>query len=160
MDVLRLIHNYRLDTPLGIFVSTPLAIAALVLFLWSLGPALKGTVRTGFLVWLRLTWVLTLLPAVTGVILAVGGAKVPSAVNVGGGLTKYGLPADPSRDWEHWMYAAFALLTLYVIEILVKGNLVDHRKGLRYLPLATFFLYCVAIRVVQVAVFPGSTPGT
>lgn len=160
MEFLRLLHGYHFNSPLGIFLSTPYAVATLVLFVWSLGPALKGRVGPGFLIWLRLTWVLTLLPVATGVILAVGGAKVPSATDVGGGLSRYGLPADPSRDWEHWMYGAFGLLSLYVIEVLIRGQAVEHRRGLRYLPLATFFLYCVAIRVVQVAVFPGASPGT
>jgi len=160
MEWLRLIHGYHFNGPLGIFLSTPYAVATLVLFVWSLGPAIKGVVRTGFLVWLRLTWALTLIPAVTGVILAVGGEKVPSATDVGGGLSRYGLPADPSRDSEHWMYAALGLLSLYVIEVLAGGRMIEHRQGLRFLPLATFFLYCVAIRVSQVAVFPGGTPGT
>lgn len=160
MELLRLIHGYHLNTPFGLLLSTPFAVVTLVLFLWSFGPALKGEVRLGFLVWLRLTWVLTLIPIVTGVILAVGGEKVPSATNVGGGLTKYGLPVDPSRDWEHLMYTAFALLTLYLMEVLVKGRMVEHRKGLRYLPAATLFLYGCACMVARVAIFPGSTPGT
>ncbi|WP_216318663.1 hypothetical protein [Deinococcus aestuarii] len=160
MDLLRLIHNVQFGSSLALLFPTPLALGTLVLFLWSLGPALKGTVRTGFLVALRVVWVLTLLPAVTGVILAVGGAKVPSAVNVGGGLTKYGLPYDPSRDPEHWMYTAFVLLSLYVIEVLVRGRLVEHRRGLRFLPVVTLFLYGCAYMVGRVAVFPGSTPGT
>ncbi|GMA16816.1 hypothetical protein E5F05_16515 [Deinococcus metallilatus] len=160
MEFLRLIHGYQFGSALALLFPTPYALATLILFLWSLGPALKGVVRTGFLVWLRLTWVLTLIPVVTGVILAVGGEKVPSATNVGGGLTKYGYPVDPSRDWEHWMYSAFALLSLYVIEVLVKGRLISHRRGLRYLPVATLFLYGCAYMIGRVAVFPGSTPGT
>ncbi|WP_019584949.1 hypothetical protein [Deinococcus apachensis] len=160
MDLLRLIHGYQFGTALALLFPTPYALATLVLFLWSLGPAIGRQVRTGFLVWLRLTWALTLIPVVTGIILAVGGAKVPSAVNVGGGLTRYGLPYDPSRDWEHWMYSALCLLSLYVIEVLVKGRLIRHQTGLRYLPVATLFLYGCAYMVGRVAVFPGSTPGT
>lgn len=160
MDLLRLIHGYQFGSSLALLFPTPYALATLVLFLWSFGPALKREVRTGFMVWLRLTWVLTLIPVATGVILAVGGARVPSAVNVGGGLTRYGLPYDPSRDWEHWMYSAFALLSLYVIEVLVKGRLIRHQTGLRYLPVATLFLYGCAYMVGRVAVLPGSTPGT
>lgn len=160
MDLLRLIHNARFDTPFGIFLSTPLVAATLVLFVWSVGPALRGEVRRGFLVWLRLTWALTLIPAVTGVILAVGGEKVASATDAGGGVTRYGFPVDPSRDWEHWMYTAFVLLSLYVIEVLVKGRVVEHRLGLRFLPLVTLFLYGCSFMVGRVAVFPGSTPGT
>ena len=160
MELLRLIHNYQFGSSLALLFPTPYALATLVLFVWSLGPALKGEVRFGFLVWLRLTWALTLIPAVTGVILAVGGAKVPSATDVGGGVSKYGLPTDPSRDWEHWMYSAFCLLTLYVIEVLVKGRTVPHRSGLRFLPVATLFLYGCAYMIGRVAVLPGSTPGT
>lgn len=85
---------------------------------------------------------------------------MPSATNVGGGLSKYGLPVDPSRDWEHWMYSALCLLTLYITEVLVKGRLVPHRPGLRFLPVATLFLYGCAYMIGRVAVFPGSTPGT
>jgi hypothetical protein len=160
MEFLRLVHGYQFGSSLALLFPTPYALATLILFVWSLGPALKGTVRTGFLVWLRVTWVLTLLPAVTGVILAVGGLKVPSATDVGGGLSKYGLPADPSRNWEHWMYTAFVLLSLYVIEVLVRGRMIEHRRGLRYLPVATLFLYGCAYMIGRVAVFPGSTPGT
>jgi len=160
MEFLRLIHNFHFNTPFGIFLSTPLVVAALVLFLWSLGPAIKGRVGLGFLVWLRLTWVLTLLPAVTGIILALGGEKVASATDAGGGQTRYGYPVDPSRDWEHWMYSAFVLLSLYIIEVLVKGRMVEHRVGLRYLPLVTLFLYGCSFMISRVAVFPGSTPGT
>lgn len=160
MEFLRLIHGYQFGSSLALLFPTPFALATLILFVWSLGPALKGTVGFSFLVWLRITWALTLIPGVTGVILALGGAKVPSATDVGGGLTKYGLPYDSSRDPEHWMYAAFSLLTLYVIEVLVKGHMVEHRRGLKFLPLATLFLYGCAYMVGRVAVLPGSTPGS
>ncbi|GGK16468.1 hypothetical protein GCM10008955_07350 [Deinococcus malanensis] len=160
MELLRLIHGYQFDSSLATLFPTPYALATLILFVWSLGPALKGTVGFSFLVWLRITWALTLIPGVTGVMLALGGAKVPSATDVGGGLTKYRLPYDPSRDYEHWMYAALALLTLYVIEVLIKGHLVEQRRGMKFLPLATLFLYACAYRVGQVAVVPGSTPGS
>ncbi|BDP41168.1 hypothetical protein DAETH_11370 [Deinococcus aetherius] len=171
MEFLRLVHGYLFDTPLALLFPTPYTLSALILFVWSLGPALKRQVGRGFLVWLRVVWVLTLIPAVTGVILAVGGAKVPSAVRANteylqencrqvGDLTRYCLPVDPSRDWEHWMYTGLALLSLYVIEVLVKGRLVEHRSGLRFLPVATLFLYGVAYMVVRVALLPGSTPGT
>lgn len=160
MEFLRLIHGYQFGTSLALLFPTPYALATLVLFLWSLGPALKREVRTGFLAWLRLTWVLTLIPVVTGVILSVGGAKVPSATNLGGGLTKYGLPYDSSRNWEHWMYSAFCLLSLFIIEVLVRDRTVGNRTALRFLPVATLFLYGCAYMVGRVAVFPGSTPGT
>ncbi|MCP2013191.1 hypothetical protein L1280_000319 [Deinococcus sp. HSC-46F16] len=160
MELLRLIHGYQFNNALAFLFPTPYALATLVLFVWSLGPALKGELRGGFLAWLRVTWVLTLIPVVTGVILSLGGAKVPSATAVQDGLTKYRYPADPSRDWEHWMYSAFCLLSLYVLEVLVRGKLVEHRRGLRFLPVVTLFLYGCAYMVGRVAVFPGSTPGT
>ncbi|MBZ9750346.1 hypothetical protein K7W42_05645 [Deinococcus sp. HMF7604] len=159
MEFLRQLHGYQIvGFPIPLF-PTPLALLTLVLFVWSLGPALKLQVGTPFLVWLRLTWAGLLLPGVTGILLALGGLKVPSATDVGG-ATKYGYAADPSRDWEHWMYTAFCLLTLYIIEVLVKGRMVEHRIGLRLLPVATLFLYGCAYMVGRVAVFPGSTPGT
>lgn len=158
MDILKLLHDYSPPNPFP-FPSpfnSPLAFFTLVLFVWSLGPALKKEVRFGFLVWLRLTWAAFLIPAVTGVILAVGGLKVPSATDAGHGLTKYGYHVDPVRDGEHLMYAVFALLSLYIIEVLVKGRMVSHQRGLGYLPVVTLFLYGAAYMVGRVAVFPGN----
>ncbi|GAA5501497.1 hypothetical protein Dxin01_01229 [Deinococcus xinjiangensis] len=161
MDILKQIHDLGLPNPFP-FVSpfnTPLALVSFVLFLWSFGPALKREVRFGFLVWLRLTWAAMLIPAVTGVILAVGGLRVASATDVGGGLTRYGFKVDHHRDSEHWMYAAFCLLSLYLIEMLIKGRIVEHRVGLRLLPAVTLFLYGAAYMVGRVAVFPGNSVG-
>ncbi|GGO32383.1 hypothetical protein [Deinococcus humi] len=160
MELLRAIHGYQFGSSLALLFPTPYALSTLILLVWSIAPALKGMVSRSFLVWLRVVWVLTLIPVATGVILALGGAKVPSAVNVGGGLTKYGLPYDSSRDLEHWMYSAFALLSLYVIEVLVRGRMIEHRTGLKFLPVVTLFLYGVAYMIGRVAVLPGSTPGS
>lgn len=161
MELLRLVHGYILPPLLPVpLITTPLTLITLVLFVWSLAPALKGEVRPGFVVWVRVTWLAFLLPAVTGVALALGGLKVPSSTDVGGGLTKYGLPVDPKRDGEHWMYAAFALLSLFIIEVLIAGRLLDRKKGLRYLPVVTLFLYGVAYMVARVAVFPGNSVAT
>ena len=156
MAFLKALHDYQFNNALAFFFPTPLALVTLVLLVWSLAPAIKGTVGFSFLVWLRLTWFMTLLPAATGVMLALGGARVPSATDAGHGLTKYGFPVDPKRDLEHWMYAAFALLSLYAIEVLIKGRLLDARLGLRLLPVATLFLYGVAYMVGRVAVFPSN----
>lgn len=177
MDILKQIHDLGLPNPFP-FVSpfnTPLALVSFVLFLWSFGPALKGEVRPGFLVWLRLTWAALLIPAATGVMLALGGGKVASSVPAGAAhlsaacqefaakngldtsqLTRYCLPADPVRDGEHLMYSAFALLSLYAIEVLIKGRLVDAKKGLRVLPVVTLFLYGAVYMIGRVAVFPGN----
>ncbi|RJF71996.1 hypothetical protein D3875_10930 [Deinococcus cavernae] len=157
MDILKQIHNLQLPPllPLPLW-PTPIALVTFILFLWSFGPALKTEVRFAFLVWLRLTWAALLIPAVTGVILAVGGLRVPSATDVGGGLSKYGFRVDPQRDLEHLMYVAFALVSLYVIEMLIKGRLVEHRVGLKFLPVVTLFLYGCAYMIGRVATFPGN----
>ena len=158
MDILKVIHDLQLPPILPIALwPTPIALATFVLFLWSFGPALKPEVRLGFLVWLRLTWAALLIPAVTGVILAVGGLKVPSATDVGDGLSKYGFKVDPNRDWEHIMYAAFSLLSLYVIEMLIKGRMIEHKIGLKFLPVVTLFLYGCAYMIGRVATFPGNS---
>ncbi|QFP76835.1 hypothetical protein [Deinococcus sp. AJ005] len=160
MDLLRAIHGYQFGSSLAFLFPTPYVLATLILLVWSIAPAVKGVVSGSFTVWLRIVWVLTLIPAATGVILALGGLKVPSATDIGNGGSKYGFVVDPSRNIEHWMYSAFALLSLYVIEMLVAGRMIDHRNGLKYLPVATLFLYGVAYMIWRVAVLPGSTPGT
>ncbi len=161
MAFIKWLHDWQVATPFALVIPTPLAIACLVLFLWSFGPAIKLKVGRPMVWWLRLTWVLTLLPAVTGIILSLGGGKTASAVAAAGkATTKYGYPPDPSRNFEHWMYAAFVLLSLYIIEVLVGGKLIKHNPGLRYLPLVTFFMWGCAFMVYRVAVLPGSTPGT
>jgi hypothetical protein len=161
MAFIKWLHDWQVATPFALVIPTPLAIACFVLFLWSFGPAIKLRVGRPMVLWLRLTWALTLLPAVTGIILAVGGGKTASAVAAAGQTTtRYGYPPDPSRNLEHWMYAAFILLSLYIIEVLVQGKLVKHNPGLRYLPLVTFFMWGCAFMVYRVAVLPGSTPGT
>ncbi|BBN95499.1 hypothetical protein DEIGR_101040 [Deinococcus grandis] len=160
MEFIRRLHDLRFDTPLGILLSTPLVAACLVLFVWSLAPAIKGAVSPSFKVWLRVTWAAFLLPAVTGVLLALNGEKVASATDVGKGLSRYGYPVDPSRNGEHWMYVAFVLGSLYLIEVLMGERLVARRVGLRFLPLVTLFMYGCAFMIGRVAVLPGSTPGT
>lgn len=157
MDILKQLHDLQLPPllPLPLW-PTPIALVTFVLFLWSFGPALKTEVRLGFLVWLRLTWAALLIPGVTGVILAVGGLKVPSATDVGGGLSKYGYRVDPNRDLEHLMYTAFALISLYLIELLIKGRMIEHQKGLKFLPFVTLFLYGAAYMIGRVATFPGN----
>lgn len=172
MDLLRTIHDVVLPNllPVKSPFPTPLAFFSLILFIWSLGPAIKGEVRFGFLVWLRLTWAAFLIPAVTGIFLALGGAKVPSSINASaeyirencpttGDLTKYCQPTDPSQDKMHWMYVLFTLLSLYVIEVLIKGHLIDRRTGLRLLPVVTLFMYGCVYMIGHVATFPGSHPG-
>lgn len=172
MDLLRAIHDLQIPNVLPVpLIPTPLALFSLVLFLWSLSPALKGEVRPGFLVWLRLTWAAFLIPAATGIMLALGGSKVPSAVRAPadfirencpqpGDLSRICLPVDPSQDHMHWMYVFFTILSLYVIEVLIKGNLVERRVALRALPVVTLFMYGAVYMIGHTATFPGSTPGT
>ena len=155
------LHNWQLSTPFGLLIPTPLAVVTLVLFAWSIGPAIKLKVGRPMVWWLRLTWALTLLPAVTGTILALGGVKVASAVAVAGqATTRYGFPPDPKRNLEHWMYAGLAIASLYIIEVLIAGKLVSPKIGLRVLPLVTFFLWGCCFMVYRVAVLPGASAGT
>lgn len=160
MELLQAVHGYQFFGAWAKLTPTPYALVTLVLFVWSIFPAIRGAVHSSFTAGLRVTWFFTLLPAVTGILLALNGLKVPSATAAAGGLTKYGFEPDPSRNWEHWMYSLFALMSLYVLEILVRGKLIDHRVGLRFLPVVTLFLYGVAYMIGRVAVLPGSTPGT
>ena len=170
------LHNWQLSTPFGLLIPTPLAVVTLVLFVWSIGPAIKLKVGRPMVWWLRLTWVLTLLPAVTGTILALGGGKVASAIattnptiiqkcaeagaKVAGGITRYCNQPDPKRNLEHWMYAGLAIVSLYIIEVLIAGKLVSPKIGLRVLPLVAFFLWGCCFMVYRVAVLPGASAGT
>ena len=161
MNVLQALHDLQFNTGLARLFPTPYALATLVLFVWSFVFLFQPRPSRAFTLLLRVTWVTFLLPAVTGVILALGGLKVPSAVAAPGrDVTKYGFLPDPSRNWEHWMYALFGLISLVAIEALLAGRAVPHRTGLRFLPVVTLFLYGVAYMVGRVAVLPGSTPGT
>jgi len=157
MAFLLWLHNWQVATPFALVIPTPLAIAALVLFVWSIGPAIRLRVGRPMIWWLRLTWVLTLLPAVTGVILALGGHKVASAVAAAGeATTKYGYAPDPKRNFEHWMYAGLTVISLYIIEVIIQGKLVSPKVGLRLLPLVTFFMWGCTFMIYRVAVLPGS----
>lgn len=178
-EFLRAVHSFTFGGDWAMLFPTPLALAALVLFLWSFAPAYRGRVDAGFRFWLRLTWVLTLLPAVTGLILAVGGCKVASAVAVPPAslgaeclnyaaaqgwaaehLSRYCLPVQPSRDAEHWMYAAFAVLSLLAVEALLSrrwnGQWLGLNLGYKLLPVITLFLYGCVYMVGRVAVLPGN----
>ena len=160
MDVLRALHNWQFNSGLAALFPTPLALVTLALFVWSLAFLARPIVTRGFVWLLRVSWAFFLLPAVTGVILALTGQKVASAVAAPGRtVTKYGFAPDPSRNWEHWMYAGLALLSLFAAEALIAGRLGD-RRALRLMPVTTLFLYGVAYMIGRVAVFPGATPGT
>lgn len=161
MSVLQALHNWQFNSALALLFPTPFALACLVLFVWSLVFLWRPVVTAGFRWVTWACWALFLLPAVTGVLLALTGHKVPSAVAAAGtDATKYGFAPDPSRNWEHWMYSAFALLSLLLIPPLTSGRLFRPEVGARLVPAVTFFLYGVAYMIGRVAVFPGSTPGT
>ncbi|MCY1702510.1 hypothetical protein [Deinococcus sp. SL84] len=186
IEFLKALHNFVWpDTWVAVFpllalTPTPLALATAVLFVWSLAPAFKGQVGAGFLGWLRLTWALTLLPAVTGIILAVSGGKVASAVPVDlatlpqwcqdaaaqAGLeqvTRYCQPVDPPRDLEHWMYTGFTVLSLLAVEALARdrwnGEFLGVNIGLKLLPVITLFLAGCVYMIGRVAVLPGNSAG-
>ena len=168
MDVLRAFHDYKLFW----LWPTPFALCCFVLMIWSVLPALRGRMDRGF-VWLtRLSWAVFALYGVSGIILALSGQKVASAVattdariidicakagiSVSGGVTRYCFPPDPQRNLEHWMYTSFCLVSLYLIGRIIAGTLVERRLGLRYLPLVTLFLWGAAYMIWRVAVLPGN----
>ncbi|MFC6592519.1 hypothetical protein ACFP81_11290 [Deinococcus lacus] len=177
IETLRAVHGFRFAPAedsvfytTAFLYATPLALVTLVLFLWSLAPAVKGEVGRGFMAWLRLCWAVFLVPAVTGVILSLGGAKVPSSVIASpeyqaefcgqvSNLTRYCQPFDSGRDPEHWMYAGFALLSLYALEVLTRTETLPRRISLALLPVVTLFLYGVVFMADRVSFWPGSTPG-
>ena len=159
MDVLRALHGYSFDFDLAFLFPNLFALASLILFFWSLRPALRGELSSGFVMGVRVTWLTFLLPAVTGILLTLGGGKVPSAVDVGGGKTKFGTPYDPTQEGMHWLYGGFGLLSLIVIELLIRGEVIERRTGLRVLPVVILFMYGCAYMVGHVAFYPGSTPG-
>ncbi|WP_420597166.1 hypothetical protein [Deinococcus sp.] len=157
MDFLRAFHDFGFNTLGAKLFPNPFTLACFALMLWSLAPALRGAVDSGF-VWLtRLTWLIFGLTGVSGILLALMGLKVASAVaEVGKATTRYGYVPDPNRNLEHWMYTVFALVSLYLIERLIAGKLVEPRRGLRFLPLVTLFLWGAAYMIGRVAVFPGN----
>lgn len=180
IEFIRALHNliwpdaWVAAVPLLALAPTPLALAATVLFVWSLAPAFKGQVGAGFLGWLRLTWALTLLPAVTGIILAVSGGKVASSIPAPAAvqqelcgqvanLTRYCFPADPPRDLEHWMYTGFTVLSLLAVEALARdrwnGEFLGVNIGLKLLPVITLFLAGCVYMIGRVAVLPGNSVG-
>ncbi|ADV67112.1 hypothetical protein [Deinococcus maricopensis] len=173
MSLLTSLHDLQFRTGLAFLFPTPLALATLLLFLWSLRFLARTDVPRAFVTLVRVTWVLALLPAITGVLLALGGAKTASATRATAeelarncpaatpaqDLTRYCLPYDPSRNLEHWMYASFVILSLVMIELMLRGRFLSERTALRLIPVAALFLYGVAYMVGRVAVFPGSTPG-
>lgn len=158
MELLKQLHTISLANPFP-FVSpfnTPLALVTFILFVWSIGPTFHLKISTGLLYCLRLNWFVFLWMGLTGFLLSIQGYKVASATDIGGGVTRYGFRVDPVRDLEHMMYAAFCLISLYAIEVLLQGKVVEHKKGLRLLPAVTLFLYGAAYMVGRVAVFPGN----
>ncbi|WP_027481877.1 hypothetical protein [Deinococcus pimensis] len=159
MDLLVALHRFALPIPI---VGHHLVLLTALLFLLSLPMLARPAVPSWYVVLLRVTWAAFALNTLSGLILGLTGQKVPSAVPAtpGGNVTAVGFPPDPSRHWEHLMYAGFAILSLYIMEVLVAGRALPRDRGLRFMPLLTLFLVCVAYMSVRVAYLPGSTPGT
>ncbi len=158
MDLLRAFHDFTFGTALAKLFPNPFTLVCFVLMLWSVAPALRGAVDRGF-VWLtRLSWLVFALYGLSGVALALSGLKVASAVaEAGKTVTKYGFLPDAKRNPEHWMYSVFALGSLFFIEVLIAGKLIDRRRGLYFLPVVTLFLWGCAYMIGRVAVFPGES---
>ncbi len=156
MDLLRAFHDWTFNTSLAKLFPNPFTLACFLLLAWSVIPAITGTLSRGFVLLTRLSWAVFVLSGVSGVLLAISGHKVASAVAAAGSsVTKYGFMPDPKRNLEHWMYTVFALGSLYFIELLIAGKLIERRKGLYFLPLVTLFLWGCAYMIGRVAVFPG-----
>lgn len=139
-----------------------LAIASLLLTAAGTAYVFSEKLRGLTLLTLRLTWVAFLIPAISGIILLVSGRRVPSTVDIGTGLTRYGCPPDANRGWEHLMYAAFILLSLLALEALLKRGYFEALgvSGLRerlFVPLVALFLYGCAYMVGRVAILPGTS---
>lgn len=156
MEVLRMLHGYQFNSEWALFFPTPFSLVTLVLFVWSLGPLLHKTIRPWYVVWLRLTWGFFLLPAVLGTALLIDGRQVPSATDLGEGFSKYGLPVDENRTLEHLMYSLFALVSLYLLELMIKGQLLKPQLVYKIMPVVTLFLYGVAYMIGRTAVLPGN----
>ncbi len=161
MNVLREIHRFALPIP---GVGHHLVLLAALLFLVSLFMVLRPTVPPLFVWLLRLNWLAYAVNAVTGILLAIMGLKVPSATadhvtGDGHKVTAFGFPVDSSRNLDHLMYAGFALVTLYVLELLIAGRVLKDGWLRRVVFVtATLFLLGVAYMAVRVAYFPGATP--
>jgi len=155
-----LVEFHRLALPIPI-IGHHLVLLTVLLFAWSLIFLVRTAVPAGFVVLLRVTWAAYALNALSGVVLALSGMKVPSAVPAPGrDTTVFGLPPDPSRHPEHFMYAFFFLVSLYAMEVMIAGRVIKHERALRLMPVVTLFLAGVAYMSVRVAYLPGSTPGT
>lgn len=157
MDWLRAFHAFdfiRVPSPLIILVPNPFALWCLLLMFWSFGIAYRGHFSAAFRGAVRLTWAAFLLYGVSGVMLALSGQKVASAVAAAGKqVTKYGFAPQAKRNPEHWMYTAFVLLSLFAIEALM-GKLLPERRATRVLPVVTLFMWGAALMIVRVAVLP------
>ncbi|WP_161883243.1 hypothetical protein [Deinococcus alpinitundrae] len=159
MDLLRALHDFSFNTSLAKLFPNLFTLACLLLLIWSIPVALRGVVDRGFILLTRLTWAIFFLYGLSGMLLAASGLKVASAVaEAGKEVTKYGFSPDPKRNLEHWMYTIFALASLYFIEVLIAGKLIDRRKGLYFLPVVTLFLWGCAYMIGRVAIFPGEQP--
>lgn len=159
MDFLRAVHAFALPVP---GIGHHLVFLATLLFVVSLFMALRPGVPALFVWLLRLNWLAYGINALAGLVLVLSGQKVPSAtvarVVNGHPVSPYGFPVDSVRQLEHFMYAGFALITLYVMELLIAGRIVKESPLRRLLFVtATFFLVGVAYMAVRTAYLPGDS---
>ena len=143
------------------------ALLFLIQTVWSLYFVVRPTSSVrAFLTYNRLLSVLVGFITLSGVALSLMGLKTPIAtkgIKPGDSIvcgTQACQPLDPSRNWEHWMYTAFIVLSLVFVEVLLSGRLVERKVGARFLGIAAFFAFGAAVMVVRVTFLPGSTPGT
>ncbi|AFZ68748.1 hypothetical protein [Deinococcus peraridilitoris] len=159
MEFLREVHRFALPLPI---IGHHLVLLTMVLFLWSMVFLRRTVVPAGFVRALRVTWLAGAVNTLAGIGLALMGLRVPSSVpaSPGSNVTAFGYPVDPVRHAEHYMYAGFFVLSLFLMELLIAGKVVKPAIGLRFMPLLTFFLLGVAYMSVRVAYLPGATPGS
>lgn len=161
MDVLKAIHSSSIA--FGLYF---VAFLFFVQTIWSLFYLVRPESSTrAFLFYNRILSVLIGIFTLSGVALALMGLKTPIAtpgLKPGDSIvcgTQACQPLDPSRNWEHWMYTSFMVLSLVLVEVLLSGRFMERKVGARYLGLAAFFAFGAAVMVVRVVFLPGSTPG-
>lgn len=97
--------------------------------------------------------------SISGILLSLLGKKVPVATvgskpNLSASCDPTGQicqPLDPNRNWEHWMYASFIILSLALLEWLVSGKHISKQIGARLTAVVAFFAFGAAFMVARVA---------
>jgi hypothetical protein len=100
--------------------------------------------------------------SLSGIVLSLLGQKVPVATpnskpnlsmscNDAGDICQR---LDPNRNWEHWMYGSFIILSLILAEWLVSGKHIPKSFGARLTAVVAFFALGAAFMAVRVAILP------